>query len=89
MFLRSLASLDGYDLDIANAEIKLYKKSGSGYVDITPGDFVTNVYSESEWQIYATVSSTSLGELNEGDFRLEVGGYDVDFELKVQGFEAW
>lgn len=83
------ASLDGYDLDIGNAEIKLYKKSGSGYVDITPGDFVTNVYSESEWQIYATVSSTSLGELNEGDFRLEVGGYDVDFELKVQGFEVW
>ena len=83
------ASLEGYDLDITTAEVRLYKKSGSGYVDISPGDFVVDVYSEDEWTQFASISSTSLGELDEGYYRLEVGGYDLDFELKVQGFEAW
>ena len=83
------ASLEGYDLDITTAEVRLYKKSGSGYVDISPGDFVVDVYSEDEWTQFASISSISLGELDEGYYRLEVGGYDVDFELKVQGFEAW
>ena len=66
-------------------DVKLY--SGNG--DITPKDFTVETNYAAENAVTYTLKSNTLGELTEGDYTLEYGDYNVDFELKVQTFEAW
>ena len=65
--------------------VKLYSKNK----DITPEDFTVETNYSEENTVAYTLKSNALGELTEGDYTLEYAGYNVDFELKVQTFEAW
>ena len=38
---------------------------------------------------YYTLKSSLLGELAEGEYKLKYGGYESEFTLAVQTFEAW
>ena len=75
--------------DIENENIKLFVRSGDGFTDITPADLNVNVYYDNEYVCYTDMSSSELGELDEGEYRFVIGEYTVDFVLSVQQFEAW
>ena len=85
-------TFDDYEetyLDPLNAEIKLFIKDGNEYREITPDDFTVEVYYENEAIRYFDIKSCSLGELQEGDYRFEIDGYQVDFRLEEQTYEVW
>ena len=69
--------------------VKLYMKNGESYKDITPKDFNYVKYGSSKDRAEYELKSNTLGELTEGDYTFKYGDYDVNFELKVQTFEAW
>ncbi|MBP5493858.1 MAG: hypothetical protein J6X97_02105 [Lachnospiraceae bacterium] len=69
--------------------VKLYHKNGESYEDITPKDFTVEPNGLSEYQATYNLESDELGELTEGNYILKYGEYNVEFELKIQTFEAW
>ncbi|MBO7452923.1 MAG: hypothetical protein J6U54_21535 [Clostridiales bacterium] len=75
--------------DLDPSQMKLFVSSGNDYTEITPDDFTVNVYLENEAIKYFEVCSESIGELQEGDYRLEIDGCTVDFRLEIQTFEVW
>ena len=82
------ADIPGFP-DVPNEKVRLYARSGDGYTDITPGDLEVTIYYDNEYVCYTDMSSSELGELEEGGYRFVIGEYTVDFILSVQQFEAW
>lgn len=66
----------------------LYLKRDGRYEDITPSDLEVSIETQDENCIKAYVS-TRLIELEEGDYRLEISGYEVSFRIENQTFTVW
>lgn len=81
--------VDESELNIQNGEIKLYVKENGSYKDITPSDARVTSYCNTDTIVNYTLESNLLGELQEGDYKLEYAGYSSEFTLAVQTFEAW
>ena len=81
--------VDESELNIQNGEIKLYVKENGSYKDITPSDARVTSYYNTDTIVNYTLESNLLGELQEGDYKLEYAGYSSEFTLAVQTFEAW
>ena len=77
------------ELNIKDGDVKLYIKKNGLYTDITPEDAEVELYSADELGVDYTFKSSRLGELTEGDYKLEYGGYTDEFTLAVQTFEVW
>ena len=76
---------------IEDGDVKLYVKKNGTYADITPEDALVEGYmvlSDGTMADY-TLKSSLLGELAEGEYKLKYGGYESEFTLAVQTFEAW
>ena len=66
---------------------KLYKIVNDEVVDITPRDIMLVTECEDGDDIVAvSMKSSLIDELDEGDYRIEFGVYQVDFRLTIQTF---
>ena len=84
-----IEDVDESELNIQNGEIKLYVKENGSFKDITPSDATVTSYYATDTIVNYTLESNLLGELEEGDYKLEYAGYSSEFSLAIQTFEAW
>ena len=75
---------------IEDGKCKLYIKENDTYKDITPEDATVEVDYYDDWMMANyTLKSSLLGQLTEGDYKLEYGGYSDEFTLAIQTYEVW
>lgn len=88
---RILEDIPEDEILIDDGDVKLYIKKNGSYADITPEDATVEGYMTASDGTIAdyTFNSSLLGELTEGEYKLEYGGYESEFTLAVQTFEAW
>ena len=68
---------------------KLYISENGSFVDITPPDYTLTAEMVDDSYLSVNMQSSMLGELSEGDYRLEYGIYSVDFRLSELTYEVW
>ena len=73
-----------------NEDFRLYQKTGGEYVDITPDNLeMVSEFSEDNKVYMADIVSNTLGDLEEGEYKITIGGYSMDFKMIVRENYAW
>ena len=87
--LRFRLSSEDHTIDEQNS-FRLYQSVGNIFTDITPKDITLDTsFEKDDHYMNLTMQSNTLGEMSEGDYRVEYGDYSVDFRLSVQTYEVW
>lgn len=75
---------------ICESDIRLYKKTEEKYTEITPKDISLTLNSyNNDKNLAITMGSSTLGDLEEGDYRVECREYYVDFSIAMHTYEFW
>ena len=78
------------EIVLDNEEFKLFMRLEDNYVDITPEDVSVEVnHWESGKTVTVVITSGELAAPEVGEYRIEFGQYNVDFEITMQQFEVW
>lgn len=77
------------DVDFSESNVKLFAKVGDNYTDITPADIALTLKKyDNDKGLAIILESSELGDIEEGDYRVECGEYYVDFALAIHTEEV-
>lgn len=78
------------EITISESDIRLYKKTEEKYTEITPTDISLTLRPyNNDKNLEISITSNTLGDLQEGDYRVECCEYYVDFVIAVHTKEVW